>query len=90
MSMAYQGSSALCSLPAYQMFMPLSGFPPARGYCSTTSLPNKRREYDTAYTHKPRDLCPAVDTHLCDLLSKLKASNHDLAQGVWYVNAGQH
>lgn len=89
--MAYQGSSALCSLPVYQTFMPLSGFPPALGYCSTTSLPNKRREYDTAFTHTPRDIdCPADDTQLCDLLSQLMVSNHELAQGVWYVNAGQH
>ena len=89
--MANQGSSAFCSLPAYQTFMPLSGFPPAVGYCSTTSLPNQRREYDAAYMHTPRDfICPVGNTQLCDLLSQLKASNHDFAQGVWYVNAGQH
>ena len=71
--------------------MPLSGFPPALGYCSTTSLPKKRREYDTAYTHTPRDFeCPADDTQLCDLMSQLMVSNDELAQGVWYVDAGQH
>ena len=84
--MASQVSSPVCSLPAYQMFMPLSGFPPALGYCSTTALLNKRTNHITASSQRPPDFqCPTIDTSLCDLLSQLKASDHEFARGVWYV-----
>lgn len=84
--MAYQALPAVCSLPAYETFMPLSGFVPALGYCSTTSLPNKRTDHALAIRQMlGQDQCPAGDNRLCDLLSKLKASDHEFARGVWYV-----
>lgn len=86
--MTYQGPPAVCSLPTYQTFMPLSGFPPALGYCSTTSLLNKRTGHHAASLHTPRDVqCPAGDNSLCDLLSELTASDNEFARGVWYVRS---
>ena len=86
--MAFQDSSPVCSLPAYQTFMPLSGFPPALGYCSTTALLNKRSSHITDNLRVPPDaICPTDNQFLCDLLSDLKASDHEFAQGVWYVHS---
>lgn len=86
--MAYQAPPAVCSLPAYQTFMPLSGFPSALGYCSTTSLSNKRAEQITPSLYTLRDVqCPVGDSYLCDLLAELKASEHEFARGVWYVSS---
>lgn len=85
--MAYQGPFTVCSLPAYETFLPLSGFVPALGYCSTTSLPNKRTDHALAIRQTPgQDQCPVGDSYLCDLLSELKASDHEFARGVWYVH----
>ena len=76
-----------CSLPPYQTFMPLSGFPPARGYCSSTAFLDKSTNDNTAVVHTARDIpCPAGDHSLCDLLSDLKASDDEFTRSVWYVH----
>lgn len=86
--MASQAPPAVCSLPTYQTFMPLSGFPPALGYCSTTSLLNTGTDRVTVRLNTLRDVqCPAGDSFLCDLLSELKASDPEFARGVWYVTS---
>ena len=88
--MAYQDSPAICSLPAYQTFVPLSGFPPALGYCSTTALLNGGTGQTNAGPQMPGEVqCPAGDDHLCDLLFELKSSDHEFARGVWYVSSDQ-
>ena len=56
--------------------MPLAGFPPALGYCSTTALRDNQEQ------------CIG-ESHLCDLLSELVASDHEFARGIWYVRSGQ-
>ena len=85
--MAFQAPPAVCSLPAYQTFMPLSGFSPALGYCSTTSLLDKRTDRIATSLRTSRDVqCPAGDNYLCDLLSELEASDHEFARGVWYAS----
>ena len=85
--MAYQDSPAVCSLPAYQTYVPLSGFPPALGYCSTTALLNEGADQTNANPQIPSEVqCPAGDDYLCDLLFELKSSDHDFARGVWYVS----
>ena len=84
--MAFQESAPVCSLPTYQSFMPLAGFPPALGYCSSTAFVNNRRKSIADNLQVPPDAqCPAEVTSMCDLLSDLKASDHEFAQGVWYV-----
>ena len=84
--MAFRDPLAICSLPAYQTFIPLSGFPPALGYCSTTSLLNERTHRNAASLYASRDYqCPVGNDYLCELLSELTASDPDFARGVWYV-----
>ena len=75
-NMAYQALPAVCSLPAYETFSPLEGFPPALGYCSTATLLDNQEQ------------CIG-ESHLCDLLSELVASDDEFARGVWYVRSGQ-
>ncbi len=68
--------------------MPLAGFPPALGYCSTTAFINKRTNHITGSLQTPREVpCPAGNNHLCDLLSELKASDDDeFTRTTWYVS----
>ena len=86
LEMAYQAPPAVCTLPAYETFIPLSGFVPALGYCSTTALLNKKTDQVPAIRQLPGEVqCPAGESRLCDLLSELKASDREFARGVWYV-----
>lgn len=84
--MAYQPAPVICSLPAYDAFMPLAGFPPARGYCSTTALLDERTDHIIAGRRTPPEFqCPVIDNSLCDLLSELQGSDREFARSVWYV-----
>ena len=90
LNMAYQPAPSVCSLPAIEPFMPLAGFPPARGYCSTTILLDKRTDHGAASPFTPREFkCPAIYSYVCDLLSELKGSDQEFARAVWYVRLDQ-
>lgn len=82
--MASPAPPAVCSTAAYHHFLPLAGFPPAQGWCSTVSLLSKRDERDSANALAGQDVeCP-LGSNLCALLADLKAADRDFARGVWY------
>lgn len=82
--MASHAALAVCSTAAYQSFLPLAGFPPAQGWCSTVSLLSKRNEQNNVNALAPRDVPCPLGSDLCALLADLKAADHEFARGVWY------
>lgn len=82
--MTSHAASAVCSTAAYQNFLPLAGFPPAQGWCSTVSLLSKRSEQNSANALAPQDVPCPLGSKLCTLLADLKTADREFARGVWY------
>ena len=75
--MASHAPPALCSTPAYKPYLPLAGFPPAQGWCSTVSLPSSQDGQDASPCQGSGELCA--------LLAELKeGAEGGFARGVWY------
>ena len=93
--MAFRTLPSFCADAAYQRFLPLGGFPPAKNLCSNLAVhqestyfaANSDRESSAPRAAKGRGLpCPA-GSNLCSLLSELLVADKLFARNVWYTNS---
>lgn len=95
-TMAFRAPPSFCADAAYEKFLPLRGFSPAKSFCSNLAIHQSSDEIAahsdsgdsfpiTASPHSKRDIqCPAGSI-LCSLLSELQAADKTVARNVWYL-----
>ena len=92
--MAFRAPPSFCADAAYQKFLLLQGFSPAKDFCSNLDVHLERNEFAVtpnsgdSSPHAARwreSRCPAGSI-LCSLLSELQAADSTFARNVWYID----
>ena len=94
--MAFRSLPSFCAEAAYERFLPLSGFRPAKNFCSNLAVHHGRievaahldsRDSATIVGDLPsqRDIQCRAGNILCSLLFELQAADNTIARNVWYL-----